>query len=224
MYDFDKIENTHQGETAFVIGGGWSLDEMPINDIIKKGVSIACNNAIQSVDECHYFFMTDGMIRKFEYYNEVPNKAKTTVFCNDAFLNDYNESTHNKILLSRRENARWNWVCDNKDKKILMGYNVIHCAIHFAFVLGCSRVVLLGCDGNYQHGKKYASGDSHLLKDGTTYDAFADKIQSNNSDNHLSSSNGGHKEIKRWNPKKQILNASQGYGVTAYKRIKHTEL
>jgi len=189
----------------YVVGGGWSTDEMDIDSFTGDGKVIACNSGVLNCTP-DYFFFCDGLIHKMDYFKKIKCPVITTPYTGYKGADRYFE---------KRENRK-DWSLDTRDGKLLFGTDVVHPAIHLAYYLGASEVVLLGCDGEWKHGERNNS-NAHLI-DGRRI--RINDVRTGNSDMELVTGINSHRQIRKNNPDHKIYNASLGKGLDGiYPRI-----
>lgn len=155
-------ERIWEGEEAFIIGGGKSLESFDWN-LLKTELTIGCNDAYKlGPDVCKICIFGD--MKWFLANEKELAKFKQPVFTN----------------VGKVAKLRLNWVwdlprepCGLHEKALGWNYNTGAAAVNLALLLGVRRVYLLGFDMHLSRDGK-ANWHPNLLDkpDATVYDKF----------------------------------------------------
>lgn len=164
MNNIDAIRGKHQGRLAIVAGSGPSLRHLT-PEAASKHVMIAVNNSIIKFPEAQYFFSCDpGNTLKYAWQFMKPLKCKILLGVSAAggfgTYSPFMEGGNYKhgfaedrfVYIDRKVNDNIA-VMKPDDRQILFGTSSTHCALHVAFLMGCSPIVLVGCDCGPEDGK-----------------------------------------------------------------------
>jgi len=212
----------HRGRIAFVLGAGASLHTIPL-ELIQQHTTIAVNRAILKVPFAQYCLSCDTGFTLWSPWTFLKNlECKLLLNVSGGSFPHYDGATGVRAFDGMDEGRVIEFVMENKlmmdrDSGILIrGTSSVHSAVHFAHILGCSPIVLLGCDCEYTDGKKYFTDypdelDCHFIKP-----EYA-KLRKDFSGARIGTSDGelmGHftcwSKISIQNPNVHIINASGG--------------
>ena len=161
----EELQDKHKGQLCFVVGAGPSLHFQDLQPL-KKHVVIAVNSGILKVPDCDYFVSDDEGAATWNYYKETARKSKCIKLLYEAKLKKH--VTHfdpEQVILFQHKT----WY-DLKTKKYLEGggdmtkeaiapiigaRTSLATALHFAYIMGCDPIVLLGADCCHRDGKRY---------------------------------------------------------------------
>ena len=211
--------NKHENEPAIVIGSGPSLHGFTVPDWF---VSIAVNSSILKVTDADYYFSCDFGMTVWESWLLLKSLTCKLVLYNVDVGFRHLEYLTKEDTFEGIDESRIHYF-DMKDSDLKMdtvelirGSTSTQVAVHFAHLLGCSPIVLVGCDCKYVDGKyhyydylgetkdkirkpEYKSfklknlivrvGDSNKYLDGH-YECWK-KIKSQNPDIHIIDNSGG---------------------------------
>jgi len=214
-----EFKDKHKGKPGFIVGTGYSLNNVDVSKMCASGVTFVCNAAALTVPNPDYFMFCDGHIPYFAYYDSAIRAAKN-VCCANLELKRHLKHIKppiKKYLLDRKYDDRSNLKFDYA--KLICGLNIAHVAAHFAWVCGCDPLILVGMDCDIAKGK-YAI-EASKLKRKPTWPFAAGPIQTpmlNGVDMYLASSIAEWRRIKAQNPSINIINASSG-SLDCFKRV-----
>jgi hypothetical protein len=151
MIDLEDLRGKHTGRPALILGSGPSLRLVP-DDVGERYVLFAVNGAISRFREPDYFCTRDRLVLpECEYWPAI--RAAGCVYA----LFEANEDTpvhsldvERSVVLERKGDL----LMSSDSTKVICGYSS-QCAVHFALMLGCSPIYLVGCDCRYVGGKRY---------------------------------------------------------------------
>lgn len=206
------------GRLVFILGAGPSLRKVNIK-LLKSHIIIAVNSSILKTPFAQYFFSCDARVTLFKSWLILKNlqcililKGKTDggfgVYDKKTGIDAFEGIIKKRIFYFDRKD---DWIIEKSDK-LLFGKSSVHCAIHFAYILGCSPIVLLGCDCQTEEGKIHfynfpGESEGDLIKPEFRPFFINDY---NNIAGALGSVFQGWRDLKRMNPKIDIINASGG--------------
>jgi len=134
--------NCWQGQTAYIIGGGRSLEAFPFGLLAGKN-TIGCNSAFTLGPEvCRICLFSD--FKFFETYHDQLKEFEGLVV-----------TTHAKIV-----NAKYNWVRTMQRRQVGLYHDAIGFngntgagALNLALILGATTVYMLGFDMKLTNGQ-----------------------------------------------------------------------
>jgi hypothetical protein len=162
------IKNKHLNKMAFVCGAGPSLRF--INpDILKEYVIFAANSAILKFPECDYFVTDDDGVCSWNYWRITAknSRCKKLLYADkmrnkvsDLRPQEYLLFEHRQwatlqkdgSLLYHKENLK---LTEDPEIPIIGARTSTATALHFAYIMGCDPIVLLGCDSCYEGKNRY---------------------------------------------------------------------
>lgn len=156
--NIDEFRGKHEGRSAVVMGAGPSLYFVQ-PESLRRHLTIAVNSAILKVPSSNYFVSADQGVFGFKYWDKVREVSCPVIMGNHqndgTFLYIMHQGINpNRIILYEKD-PKMRWRIEADSKTIIPGTCSLHCAIHIAFLLGCSPVYLVGADCRYREGKKY---------------------------------------------------------------------
>ena len=134
-FNFSFVDNLWEGETAYIIGGGPSLQGFDFSKLIGSNV-IAINKAIYSFPAAQILYWTDNRFYTW-YKNDIDNFGclKYTIKTGSLYADDI------KILRKGAVHG-----LEEPKDTLAHGNNSGYAAINLAYHLGAKRIVLLGFD------------------------------------------------------------------------------
>lgn len=154
MCSFDLVRGTFT-KPALIVGSGPSVLDLGASSCVQSKLStIVVNGGVLHVKEPSFFFTADPGVLQFRYFEHVRNGSYPVVMNmrEDFDSNAIGVERNRIIAYQRREGAP---VMSQDDERLIYGTNSAHVAVHFAVVLGCSPIYLIGCDCQYKDGRKY---------------------------------------------------------------------
>jgi len=143
-------------QLAFVLGSGPSLKNLNW-DLISSYTTIAVNSAIYKAPESDYYFTCDFGMVVYKSWLLLRNlKCKLMLYNVDVGFRHL-ESLTGLNTFEGIDIDRVNYfdmkdsdlIMDKNPYKLIRGSTSTQVAVHFAHVLGCSPIVLIGCDCQY---------------------------------------------------------------------------
>lgn len=210
----------HKGKIGFVLGAGPSLREVDV-ELLKPHVVIAVNSSILKAPFAQYFFTCDANSSLFSFWATLKDLECMLILNSnlgkgmDTHKNQTGVSAFEGIAKKRvfYFSRKSGWKVEKSDR-LLMGISSIHCAVHFAHILGCSPIVLLGCDCQSKGGKNHFYDFSSRITGGPAKPEWKSFVTSDyirkGSKYVFRTMLAGWKKLKQQNPEVAIINASDG--------------
>jgi hypothetical protein len=214
----------HKGKIAFVLGAGSSLKDIPLN-ILKKHVVVAVNRSILKVPFAQYCLSCDtGFVlwSPWEFLKGLDCKLLLNASPGAGSFHQYDTAMGLDAFAGIDKSRVVHFVMENKlvmDKEsgtLIRGTSSVHSGVHFAHLMGCSPIVLLGCDCDYTDEHKYFTDYPSEPNCNFTRPEYA-KLRKDFSGARYGNSDGelmGHftswGRIRVLNPDINIINASGG--------------
>ncbi len=159
MIDLRNYIDRHKGKMGFVLGSGPSLRNLD-PELLTSHIAIAINSSLVKVPKAQYYFTCDQSMTLWKSWSMLKDCECDLILASNNGLAAYDSRTgifsfdgisKERIqYIGRKEDNRM-----DKGDKLIKGSSSVHAAAHFAYVLGCSPIVLLGCDCRYVEGKKW---------------------------------------------------------------------
>ena len=146
----NELRNKHQGQTAFVLASGPSTRHADVERMHKAGIVITMSSSVMHDENPDYHLIIDAATSFLKSFDLVAQSDAIVARGPAVSLRDM--IPRNRILdfqnqrsarLSREAEALSQWTTSPIT------------AVHFAFVMGCKKVVLIGCDCQREEGKRY---------------------------------------------------------------------
>jgi hypothetical protein len=151
-----KLKNKHENKSCVIIGGGPSINKMPLNDY-KDIVTIACNGFYLKHDELDYvptYYTVEDPLPANDNKNEIMALKDTTkVIPYD--LKDVIEPDENTIYINfkrsymRPSDKNFPLFSNDFENKSYWGGTVMYMNIQLARYLGCNPIYIIGVDLSY---------------------------------------------------------------------------
>ena len=162
------LKDKHQGKLAFVCGAGPSLRHIDPEQIAPY-VTFTANSSLLKFPECDYFVTDDDGVRSWNYWRITAHnsrcmkllyKDKMKKEVGNLRPQEYIFFEHrqwatpqpNGELLYHKENLK---LTDDPEFPIIGSRTSAATALHFAYIMGCDPIVLLGCDCCYEGRNRY---------------------------------------------------------------------
>lgn len=130
-----KVNPIWKGETAYIIGGGPSLSGFNWEDLVGKK-TIAINKSILHYPNADIIYWTDS--RVYGWYKAAIDNAKGLKIT----IRDHSSYSTDVKILKKNNNFG---LCESNDS-LCHGNNSGYAAINLAYLLGVTKIVLLGYD------------------------------------------------------------------------------
>ena len=157
--DLRNYIDRHKDRMCFVLGSGPSLRKLD-PEMLGNHITIAVNSSLVKVPKAQYYFTCDQSMTLWKSWSMLKNCKCNLILASNNGLAAYDARTGAYTFedidkeqiqyIGRKDNNRM-----DKGNKLIKGSSSVHPAVHFAYVLGCSPIVLLGCDCQYAEGKKW---------------------------------------------------------------------
>lgn len=158
------LTNSRKGTIGFVVGAGPSLN-FEDRDLLKGHTTIAVNSAIRAIPDADFFLTGDPACVFWDYWNkEVVNSPSIKLFQADRMEPvSYSIPGSQKCFYTCQAPHHPHYIKDKSKtgldmscKEYIIGSRTsAGAAVHFAHIMGCDPIVLLGCDARYLQGKRY---------------------------------------------------------------------
>lgn len=226
MKSIKRHIDKHKGKMAFVLGSGPSLRHLN-PELLKPHITIAVNEAILKVPSAEYFLSCDWGMPLFKAWETVKkSNCELILFNVDVGFSYLDNRTKVKAfngILSERVSyfdfkKPFDILMNNESERLIQGSSSAHSAVHFAILLGCSPIVLLGCDCRYVEDKGHYTDFPNQPDGGYTKPEYEkikprycfDVPKFDNTDAILTGHVTCWEKIKKRNPDVDIIDASEG--------------
>lgn len=154
----ERILNRHEGKRFWVCGSGGSLLDVVEKKIPKNDIVIACNSSTYHLKNPHYAVFTDDTANHSRWFLKLAKSKRTQIIVLNPCIPSLKENT------IRLEKEFFKWKFNKEDKKIIGGYDVIHCAVHVAYMMGASEIILAGVDLKHVSATQKHAHSQKLVK------------------------------------------------------------
>lgn len=156
--NLEEFNGKHKGRVCFVIGAGTSLHFQDLEPL-KNHITIAVNSGYVGVPWADFFVSDDWSVARWSYFfKDLVESNKTIALLYENKLGDSVGLFGNRSVVFRhRKGIHIADSYDHSDKKNHIGETrtSVGTAIMIAHIMGCSKIVLMGIDGNRQLGHRY---------------------------------------------------------------------
>jgi hypothetical protein len=160
MAEIEEYIGKHKGKMAFVLGAGPSLHRVRTVDLLRRR-TIATNSAILKAFQADYYFSCDFGMTVWNSWFWLKRMPCKLILYNVDVGWRHLESLTREDTFQGIDESRITYF-DMHDDGFKMtgrppfarGSSSVHVAVEFAYMMGCSPIVLLGCDCKYD-GDKY---------------------------------------------------------------------
>lgn len=213
------MRNRHKGTPALILGSGPSLRNL---EKIKDCVSIAVNSAILKAPESNYYFSCDFGMTVWESWLTLRNLNCDLLLYNvDVGFRHLEYLTHEDTFEGIAEDRVHYFDMKDSDLRmdtveLIRGSTSTQVAVHFAHLLGCSPIYLIGCDCKYVEGKYHYYDFPGEIVDKyrkPEYEDFKQRdliVQVGDSNKYLDGHFAVWKKIREQNPDVNIIDTSKG--------------
>jgi len=157
----EQFVDIHKNELCFIYGAGPSLHFIDCKPL-EKYVAFAVNSGVIKTKRCDYFLSDDIGVSKWSYYTELLPKLNCKKLLYKEKLKHYHSHLDNVFLFDHTWwfspfDRRYNYdgLILNKTGPIIGARTSMGSAVHFAYIMGCNPIVLLGNDCCLKDGKRY---------------------------------------------------------------------
>jgi len=175
--ELKELQDKHKGRTAFVVGAGPSLHFQDVEPL-KNHITLAVNSGVLKVPFCDYFVSDDEGVAVWNYYMDDLPKLKCQCLLYEDKLKKFASHIPEERIIFFKHKI---WYDIHKKKKYPEGVEMtkdaekpiigartsVGTAIHFAYIMGCDPIVLLGSDCCYTDMKRYFwqfNGEKKVVK------------------------------------------------------------
>lgn len=207
-------------------GSGPSLRHVDTN-LVKDCIVIAVNGSFLKFPQADYFISCDARCTLRKSWLKVRESDCKIIVCRGGSnFGCFDKTRGSRWCIGIEE--RIHFIDRDKRKVKMEGDNLIwgsssaHCAVHFAHILGCNPIVLLGMDCCYEDGKqRYTDFDG--WDDGFYIEDFKQHIRDGSDMPVVGAFVVTWEGIAKENPNINIINASGGK-LKAFPRMELTEV
>ncbi len=213
--------NKHKGIPAIVLGSGPSLHNLDW-ELIKPYITIAVNSAILKAPKSNYYFSCDFGMTVWKSWLTLRNLKCDLILYNVDVGFRHLEYLTKENTFEGIDESRVHYF-DMKDSDLKMdtvelirGSTSTQVAVHFAHLLGCSPIYLIGCDCKYVDGKYHYYDFPEEVVDKyrkSEYEDFKPRnliVQKGDSNKYLDGHFEIWKKIREQNPDINIIDKSEG--------------
>lgn len=150
------LVDIHKGKIGFVVGAGPSL-HFQDTDLLKDHVTITTNSALAKIPSCDYFLSDDWACTGWDYFWKLKGLPCIKLFY-DAKLKNRTKDLEgiNPEEIVWYSHRQWHprkpdclELSKDPNVPIIGSRTSAGSAVHFAYLMGCDPIVLLGCDCCY---------------------------------------------------------------------------
>ena len=217
-----RFLNKHKDRIGFVLGSGPSLRNLN-PELLKPHITIAVSDAILKVPFANYYFSNDYSSTLLKSWLMLKNvKCKLIINKTAGGFGSYEPKTGMRVFEGIDKDRIIYFEVERKLKmekeanKLKLASSSSHTAVHFAHILGCNPIVLLGCDCLYVNGKKHFTDFPNQPAGGfikPEYEKLSPDwsgVKSNDTDGELNAHHNTWRKIRRHNSNINIIDASGG--------------
>lgn len=163
-----SLKDKHKGKLAFVAGAGPSLRHISPS-ITKDYVTFTANSGILKFPDCDYFVTDDDGVKTWNYWQITARDSKCTkLLYEEKLKNHVGHFRPEEVvffdhrqwatpqpgggLLFHKENLK---LTEDPEIPIIGARTSQATAMHFAWIMGCDPIVLLGHDCCYEGKNRY---------------------------------------------------------------------
>lgn len=162
--NLEEFNGKYKNRVCFVVGAGTSLHFQNLEPL-KDHITIAVNSGYVGVPWANFFISDDWSISRWSYFFKDLTESTTTValLFEDKLGSSVGRFGDRSVIFRHRGGIHIADRYDHSNKKNHIGETrtSVGTAIMIAHIMGCSKIVLLGIDGNRQFGKRYFWELSH---------------------------------------------------------------
>ena len=159
-----EFKNKHKGDIAFILGAGPSLHNFPIN-LIKNHITFAVNSSIMKMPDATYFVSDDSAAADWNWFQSTLKRHRGNKFLLKPKLENLVEHLDKKEIVwfdhvdghspDFDEDCSEGYNFESAGDKIIAARTSAGTAVHLAWIMGCKKIVLVGCDACHYKGKRY---------------------------------------------------------------------
>jgi len=155
MNSLSDYRGKHKGEDVFVLGAGPSLHFFDTKQLAGK-TTICINSSVMKHKETTYYLTSDGNSVGESAWKYVIEGKFPVFFSKTGGLNHLIQKGHiedeSRVCLFGKEHT---YVMNPEADFLIFGTSSAHCAVHLAVIMGASRVIIVGCDCEYDGEKEH---------------------------------------------------------------------
>jgi hypothetical protein len=163
--NINELQDKHKGKLAFVVGAGPSLHFQNVAPL-KDYVTLTVNSSILKIPDCDYYVSDDEGVSRWNYFQETARESKCIKLLYKEKLKDHvSHLRPEEVVLF---DHKW-WYNPNGNQYNFDGLKLTKeasapiigartsagTALHFAYIMGCDPIVLVGCDCCYSGRNRY---------------------------------------------------------------------
>jgi hypothetical protein len=165
MY-LEDLKDKHKGEIIVVLGAGPSVNSID-SVILQNFTVISVNSGIVKMKgskKQFYYLSDDTGVKNWSYYiNDLPKENAISLLYKDKLENHIGHLDKDKVVLFNH--TWWHSPSDGtynvdglkltKSEPIIGARTSAGSAVHWAYIMGATKIVLLGLDCCYKDNKRY---------------------------------------------------------------------
>ena len=156
----EEIIDKHKGKRFWICGSGGSLLNVIPSKIPKDDIIIACNSATYHFNKFNYAVFTDETANYSDWYLNLTKKR-----CRVILLNRGIKTIKQRTIRIDKDFSTWSFNKALETKRVIGGYDVIHCAVNLASLMGASEIILAGVDLKHYSSTQKHAHSQQLVKD-----------------------------------------------------------
>jgi len=164
--ELSDLGNKHAGRIGIVAGAGPSLLAVDPKMLKDLGVVISVNSSISKLTNADYFIADDIGVRTWDYYRiTLPKIDATCLLYRKKLAGEANHIPKERVIYfdhkwwydpgSKKYNPEGLILTKDPKAPLVGARTSAGTAVHFAYIMGCDPIVLVGCDCCYKQSKRY---------------------------------------------------------------------
>ena len=235
----NELSGAHKEQMAFILGAGPSLHFQDLEPL-HNYVTFAVNSGLLKMPDCDYFVTDDGAAADWNYFRDTAKnshckkllfRAKLKKSASHFRQNEVFWYDHVREHSPDFDGANLNGYEMGPVNPLMAARTSAGSAVHAAHIMGCSPIVLLGCDSCHKYGKRYfwqfpKEEKAYRVNDSRPPWTKADRGQLRGKpvDQHCIDFDVYWKRVAKANPGVNIIYASEGGLIDAFPSMKLTEV
>lgn len=213
-----RFRDIHAGKRIWLLGCGVSLLDINTHQIPEDDIIICCNSSVLYAHRFDYACFTDGLMKYWKYYTNLKDHPCKVIIFNQAEIPAVKEETY--FIAKRWPGTKMS----KEDTEVIFGQDVVHCALHFAYMLGGREIILCGCDCFVEKPHYHWNDKAGIKLD------YHDNMPMDLHDNGVSVDYGFDAELQYWkdiyrhNRDLKIINCSAISAIPHYPRKKFNDI
>lgn len=155
MRNLEEFNNKFKNQTAFIIAAGPSVNDQNLT-LLKNKLVFSVNSGYIACPNSAFFITDDsGVIDWSYFYQDLYNQTWTIPLLYEGKVqNIFGDRT---VFFKHRKGKHLTneYSHSNYDYHLMEATTSVGTAIHSAYIMGCSPIVLLGVDCSLRNGYKY---------------------------------------------------------------------